>query len=73
MSTATVRVVRTPNPQLKAHKKEFSRVYVTFNSPARPNSVNTLFNSGDVSNEDLPRVIQQALHNLRASRFVLVS
>ena len=73
MSTAQVRVVATPNPALKAHKKKFARVYVTFNSVTRPNSVNTLFNSGDVNVEDLQKVIARAVADLRATDFVIVA
>lgn len=73
MSTAQVRIVPTPNTALKAHKKDFARVYVTFNSVTRPNSKNTVFNSGDVSVNDLQKVIARAVADLRATDFVIVS
>lgn len=73
MSTAQVRVVKTPNTALKAVKHKFSRVYVTFNSTARPNSTNTVFFSGDVANEDVVFTIHSALQQLRATKYNIVS
>jgi hypothetical protein len=70
--TAQVRVVPTPNKMLAQHKKTMSRVYITFNSNVRPNSVNSIYNSGDILNEDLPRLIARAVADLRASNFVIV-
>jgi len=70
--TAQVRVVPTPNKMLAKHKNKISRVYIAFNTQTRPNSKNAVYTSGDVLNEDLPRLIARAVADLRASNFVIV-
>ena len=70
--SAQVRVVPTPNTALKAHKKDFARIYIAFNPHVKPNSSNTAFHSGDVAVADVPHVIARALQQLRIKKFTLV-
>lgn len=68
-STAQVRVVKSPNK----HAVNCSRFYIAFNTTQRVNSKNAVYTSGDVLQEDLPKLIAKAVASLSAEDFVIVS
>ncbi len=68
-STAQVRVVKSPNK----HAVKCSRFYIAFNTQQRPNSKNSVYQSGDCLQEDLPKLIAKAVADLSAEDFVIVS
>ena len=67
-STAQVRVVKSPNK----HAVDCFRFYVGFNTTQRVNSKNAVLVSGDVLEDDLPRLISLAVQGLSAEDFVIV-
>jgi hypothetical protein len=79
MSTLHIRVAKSPNKHLKnvvnseGKKVPFYRLYAAFNPTGPINSTNTLVNTGDLSEGDLQRAIQNAVAQLRAKRFIIES
>jgi len=67
-STAQVRVVKSPNK----HAVDCFRFYVAFNTQ-KVNSKNAVLSSGDVLEEDLPKLISLAVKSLSAEDFVIVT
>jgi hypothetical protein len=79
MSTLHIRVAKSPNKHLQkvlnseGKKVPFYRLYAAFNPTGPVNSTNTLVNTGDLSTEDLQRAIHNAVAQLRAKNYVVVS
>ena len=67
-SIAQVRIVKSPNK----HAKKCFRFYVAFNTLARPNSLNSVYASGDCLQEDLESLVLKAVNDLSAEDFVFV-
>lgn len=66
-STAQVRIVKTPNKQAKG----CFRILIAFNVP-KVNSRNAVYISGDLSVDDVPKMIIRAVDTVRADDFVVV-
>ena len=66
-STAQVRVVKSPNK----YAKDCKRILVAFNINGRVNSKNAVYISGDILEDDVPKMIIRAVDIVRAEDFVV--